>query len=251
MEAALRQSQKLESIGTLASGVAHEINNPLMGMMNYAELVKDTTRDAKAIEYLSEIEHEGNRIATIVRNLLSFARQDKEEHSPARIADIISDSLSLVGSTLRKDQIALELDIPDGLPQVKCRSQQIQQVIINLLANAHDALIARYPEYDENKLIRVTARSFERDGEDWIRTTIEDHGAGVSEDKVQRIFDPFFTTKPRHKGTGLGLSVSYGIVKEHHGELSVESKHDEYTRFHIDLRVNNGWRHEPSQAVNV
>ncbi|MCK5585988.1 PAS domain S-box protein, partial [Candidatus Bipolaricaulota bacterium] len=191
MEEYLRQSQKLESIGTLASGVAHEINNPLMGMMNYAELVKDKVQAPKAIEYLKEIGTEGNRIATIVRNLLSFSRQDKEEHSPARIADIIDASLSLVGSHLRKDQIIIELDIPEDLPLLKCRSQQIQQVVINLLTNAHYALNERYPEYDQDKLIRITSRLFERDGEGWIRTTIEDHGTGIPGDVAQRIFDPF------------------------------------------------------------
>ncbi|MCK5828257.1 hypothetical protein KAH43_07025 [Candidatus Bipolaricaulota bacterium] len=250
-EAHLRQSQKLESIGTLASGVAHEINNPLMGMMNYAELVKDKAQDAKSIEYLTEIGNEGNRIAKIVRNLLSFSRQDKEEHSPARIADIIDSSLTLVGSTLRRDQITVDLDIPEDLPQLKCRNQQIQQVLINLLTNSRDALNARYPEYDENKLVRITARTFEQDGEDWIRTTVEDHGTGMAQDVAQRIFDPFFTTKSRTEGTGLGLSVSFGIVKEHHGKLTVESVPGEYARFHIDLRVNNGWSHKQRQERDV
>ena len=243
MEAHLRQSQKLESIGTLASGVAHEINNPLMGMINYADLIGERVEDDTVKEYSQVIMKEGNRIATIVRNLLSFSRQEKETHSPAEIRDIIDNSLSLVGSLLRKDQITLDLDIPDDLPQVKCRSQQIQQVIMNLLTNAHDALNERYPEYDEDKIIRITARAFEKDGEDWIRTTIEDHGVGVPEDIAQRIFDPFFTTKSRAEGTGLGLSISFGIVREHHGELTVESVPGEYTRFHMDLRVNNGWNH--------
>ncbi len=112
--------------------------------------------------------------------------------------------------------------------------------MINLLTNAHDALKERYPEYDENKIIRITARVFEKDGEDWIRTTVEDHGVGISEDVAQRIFDPFFTTKSRTEGTGLGLSVSFGIVREHHGELTVESVPGESTQLHIDLRVNSG-----------
>jgi PAS domain S-box-containing protein len=247
IEAHLRQAQKLESIGTLASGVAHEINNPLMGMMNYAELVMDKVQDPKAVEYLEEIGNEGNRVAKIVRNLLSFSRQDNEEHVRARIADIIDDSLSLVGSILKRDQIRIKLDIPENLPQLKCRSQQIQQVFINLLTNAHDALVARYPGYDDNKLVRITVRLFEKEGEDWIRTTIEDHGIGISEDLTRRVFDPFYTTKPRDKGTGLGLSVSFGIVKEHHGELTVESVLGEFTRFHMDLRVNNGWSHRDKQ----
>ena len=251
MEAHLRQAQKLESIGTLASGVAHEINNPLMGMINYADLIDEKVEDDTIKEYSQVIMKEGHRIAKIVHNLLSFSRQDKETHSPADIKDIIDNSLSLVGSTLRKDQITLDLDIPEDLPSVTCRSQQIQQVIINLLTNAHDALNERYPEYDENKIIRIIARPFEKEGEDWIRTTVEDHGAGISEEVAQRIFDPFFTTKSRAEGTGLGLSVSFGIVREHHGELTVESEPGEYTRFHMDLRINNEWSRKTSQQEDV
>jgi len=247
MEASLRQSQKLESVGTLAAGVAHEINNPLMGMINYADLIAEKVKDDTLKEYSQVIMREGNRIATIVRNLLSFSRQNKGTYSPADIREIIDRSLSLVGSTLRKDQITVELDIPEDLPQVKCRSQHIQQVIMNLLTNAHDALNVRYPDYDEDKIIRITSRLFEEDGEDWIKTTVEDHGIGISEDVMQRIFDPFFTTKPRNEGTGLGLSVSFGIVTEHHGELTVESAPGEYTRFHMDLRINNGWSHNKNQ----
>ena len=247
MEGHLRQAQKLESIGTLASGVAHEINNPLMGMINYADLIADKVKDEKLKQYSQDIMKEGNRIAAIVSNLLSFSRQDKETHSPADIRDIIDSSLSLVGSTMRKDQIAVKLDVPGDLSKIRCRSQQIQQVIINLLTNAHDALNARYPEYDENKLVRITARTFEQDGENWIRTTVEDHGVGIPEDIAKRVFDPFFTTKDRATGTGLGLSVSFGIVKEHHGELTMESVPGETTRFHMDLRVNNGWRHRANQ----
>ena len=247
VEAQLRQSQKLESIGTLARGAAHEINNPLMGMINYAALIEDKVENETIKEYSRAIMKEGDRIATIVRNLLAFSRQGRETHSPARIKDIIDRSLSLVGSTLRKDQIKLDLDIPDDLPSVKCHSQQIQQVIINLLTNARDALNERYPGYDEDKIIRITARPFEKEGEDWIRTTIEDHGAGISEEVAQRIFDPFFTTKSRAEVSGLGLSVSFGIVKEHRGDLTVESKPGEYTRFHMDLRANSGWTSKKNQ----
>jgi PAS domain S-box-containing protein len=238
MEGHLRQAQKLESIGTLASGVAHEINNPLMGMMNYAELAKDRIKDAKAIHFLTEIGHEGNRIAKIVRSLLSFSRQDEEDYSLAEIKDIIDSSLSLVGSVLRKDQITVELNIPENLPQLKCRSQQIQQVIINLLTNAQYALNARYPEYDENKLICIAAIPSENDGENWIRITVEDHGVGIPEGVRERIFDPFFTTKSRHEGTGLGLSVSFGIIKEHQGELTVESVPKVSTRFSFKLPID-------------
>jgi signal transduction histidine kinase len=92
---------------------------------------------------------------------------------------------------------------------------------------------------------------FKKEGEDWIRTTVEDRGSGISEDVAQRIFDPFFTTKPKDEGTGLGLSVSFGIVREHHGELTVESVVGEFTRFHMDLRVNNAWSHRINQEENL
>lgn len=240
-EAHLRQGQKLESIGTLASGIAHEVNNPLMGMIGYAELIAEEVDDQTVRKYAGGIIKEGNRVATIVANLLSFARQDKESHSQADIKDIVDASLSLVGAVLRKDQITVDLDVPDDLPRVKCRSQQIEQVVINLLTNARDALNLRYPGFDENKILSITVRPLEKDGTTWVRTTIEDHGPGIPEDLLQRIFDPFFTTKPRDEGTGLGLSVSYGIMKEHQGELTVESEEGSYTRFHVDLPVDNDW----------
>ena len=245
LEAQLRQNQKLESIGTLAGGVAHEINNPINGIMNYAQLVLDKLgKDSPVAEYAGEIIHETERVAGIVRNLLSFARQEKQGHSPARIADIVADTLLLIRSIIRKDQITVEVDVPEDLPKVKCRNQQIQQVIMNLMTNARDALNGRYPGYDEDKTIRVTARGFEKEGRRWIRTTVEDHGAGIAPEVRARIFDPFFTTKPRDEGTGLGLSVSHGIVQDHHGELNVESEPGKYTRFHLDLPVDNGWELE-------
>ena len=241
MEAQIQQQQKLESIGTLASGVAHEINNPLMGIINYAELIGDEVENESLKAYTEGIIKEGNRVATIVRNLLSFARQDKESHSPADLKDIIDSSLSLISSTMRKDQITIEVDVPDDLPKVQCRSQQIQQVVINLLTNAHDALNERYASYDENKLIRISVQPLEIEGSTWVRMTIEDRGPGIPQDMIERIFDPFFTSKPRDEGTGLGLSVSFGIVREHKGRLLVESKLGEYTRFHMELAADNGW----------
>ena len=251
MEAQLRQSQKLESIGTLAGGVAHEINNPIQGIMGYADLINRRVEDKELKEFAGGILEETDRVAKIVRNLLSFARQDKTSHSPARLEDIIDASLNLIGAMLRKDQITIEQDIPDDLPKVKCRSQQIEQVIINLLTNARDALNQRYEGYHEDKLIRIIARPFEKEGKKWVQTTVEDHGIGISENMIDRIFDPFFSTKSKAKssgaasdgptGTGLGLSVSYGIISDHHGKLWVESEEGEYTRFHIELRVDNGW----------
>ena len=237
MEQHLRQTQKLESIGTLASGVAHEINNPLTGIINYADIIGRRVGDDKLKTYAQGIMTEGERIARIVRSLLSFARQDRETHSPASIADIVAASLSITGSLLRKEQIQVEIDIPEGLPRIECRSQQIQQVVMNLLTNARDALNERYEGFHENKVVRIRARVLIKDDERWVRTTVEDRGNGIPDEIVQRIFDPFFTTKSTDKGTGLGLSVSFGIMREHQGELAVDSVLGEYTRVHLDLRA--------------
>ena len=242
LEAQLRQQQKLESIGTLASGVAHEINNPIQSIMNYADLVRLRAEPGGAVaDFAAEIVTETERVANIVRSLLAFARQEREHHSPARLSDIVESTLTLMRTVLRRDHILLHVDIPAELPRVKCRSQQLQQVFMNLLGNARDALNARYPEYDEHKRISIVAREFERDGEPWVCATVEDLGVGIPAEVIDRIFDPFFTTKARNEGTGLGLSVSHGIVREHRGELKVESEPGKFTRFHLNLRVDNGW----------
>jgi len=242
LEVRLRQQQKLESIGTLAGGVAHEINNPIHGIMNYAQLIVDnTSADSSADGHAREIIVEAERVAAIVRNLLTFARHDKQSHSRARLADVIDGTLALVKTVLRRDQITLDVDVPDDLPAIKCRSQQIQQVLMNLVTNARDALNERYPEFDENKVILITGSVQERDGRRWLRTTVEDHGVGIPAEERGRIFDPFYTTKARDVGTGLGLSISHGIVSEHHGELSIESEPRHYTKIHMDLPVDDGW----------
>jgi len=241
LEAQLRQTQKLESIGTLASGVAHEINNPLTGIINYAELISSRVQDSRLKEFAESIMAGGARVAEIVRNLLSFARREKEGYSPARLMDILSSSMSLIGEMMKKDQIRLEIDVPEDLPTLKCRSQQIQQVFLNLLTNARDALNERYPEGDPNKRILVSAREISEEGTAWIRATVEDQGTGIPKANIDRVFDPFFTTKPRDQGTGLGLSVSYGIIREHQGRMSVESEQGAFTRVILDLPIDNGW----------
>jgi len=217
--------------------------------MNYAQLILDRLGpDSPVSEFATEIGKETERVATIVKNLLSFARHEKQSHSPARMHDIVEATLSLIRAVMRHDQVTLEVDVPEDLPQIKCRSQQIQQVIMNLLTNARDALNQRHPGHDANKKVLITARRIERDGRQWVRTTVEDHGPGIPEDLRERIFEPFFTTKPRDKGTGLGLSITHGIVKDHGGELRVESTVGEFTRFHIDLPLDNGWHLENAEG---
>jgi PAS domain S-box-containing protein len=243
LEAKLRQQQRLESIGTLASGVAHEINNPIQGIMNYAELIAcSKVADAEIREYADEIEHETRRVATIVRNLLAFSRQEGEKSMVATtIPSIVDGTLSLIHAVLRKDQIRLRIELPEDLPAVHCRAQQIQQVIMNLVTNARDALNARWPSYHDDKRIDIIGHAFERGDETWVRISVADHGGGIPNEVVARIFDPFFTTKGRDQGTGLGLAVSHGIVAEHGGELRLDNRFGTGAVFHVELPCRRAW----------
>jgi len=238
-EASLRHQQKMESLGTMASGVAHEINNPLMGMMSFSELLETRCSDPEAKEYAANILREGERIAHIIRNLLSFAREDKGSRHPAQMRDIIADSLPLVHNALLRSHVTLQQDYADDLPEIICARQQIQQVIVNLLMNARDALDIKYPQYDENKIIRINIRTVEKDERIWVRTSIRDHGAGISEASASLVFDPFFTTKSRDERTGLGLTISYGIIEEHGGTIFIESVEGEGSTVHFDLPTSN------------
>jgi PAS domain S-box-containing protein len=233
LEAQLRQQQRLESVGTLASGVAHEINNPVQGIMNYADLISARADDAQQVrEFAAEIGSESQRVATIVRNLLAFSRQEHEqEPSFAEVRRVIETTLSLIHTVLRKDEIALDIEIAESLPRIRCRAQQIQQVVMNLITNARDAV----NEAGTNKRIRLSACVVEREGRTWVRISVQDHGPGIPEAIRNRIFDPFFTTKRHDKGTGLGLALSHGIATDHGGLLLVESEVGVGSTFHLDL----------------
>jgi PAS domain S-box-containing protein len=238
MEAQLRQQQKMESLGTLASGVAHEINNPVNIIMNFGELILSKSDDSTVVkEYAQEIIGESSRIATIVQDLLSFARRERDTQSIGSIQSVMDSTLSLVRKMLTKDQIRVEVHQEENLPAVKCRSQQIMQVLMNLITNARDALNQRYRDYDPDKAIVIRSYVHTADGQSWLRTTVEDFGCGIRQDDLDRIFDPFFTSKSRAEGTGLGLSVSHGIMNDHGGRLTVESEVNRFTRFHMDLPI--------------
>ncbi len=247
-EAQQRHQQKLEAIGTLASGVAHEINNPINIILNFAELIQDYSKpEDRVFEYASDIVRESRRIADIVYNLLSFSRQESEAHSPALIGDIIQSTLALTRKVLSKDQIDLVVHIDENLPKINCRSQQIMQVFMNLLNNARDTLNQKYPSHHDDKRIEICSKLFSDEQNKWIRTTIEDHGMGIDIEMQERIFTPFYTTKQPGKGTGLGLSVSHGIIADHFGRMSIESKPGTYTRFHIDLPLTAPWTRSNSE----
>jgi PAS domain S-box-containing protein len=232
----MKQREKLASLGEMAAGVAHEINNPVTGIINYAQmLVEKGIGNEEDRELLQSIADEGNRIADIVRNLLTFARQEKQEHAPNRLDDILDASLHLLGKTLQNDGIALVREVPHDLPSVLCRGPQIQQVFMNLLTNARDALNEKFRGMHPDKTVRISASIVERDGHKMVRTEFYDNGCGIAPEALPRIFDPFFTTKGVRDGTGLGLSVTYGIVKDHQGEIFVDSVAGQHTRFAVEL----------------
>lgn len=234
---AIRAGQ-LASIGELAAGVAHEINNPLNGMINYAQLITDSEDASEAVQQLSGgIIEEGRRIAHIVRNLLSFAREPMGGKQQVGVREIVDASMALTDSQLSRNGICVKLEIDDTLPPIYVNKRQIQQVILNLLSNSRYALNERYPGDDPRKRIEIVAKPVVHEDQDWVRMTVTDYGTGIPEHALNKIMNPFFSTKPRDKGTGLGMSISYGIMKNQDGRMSVDSHFGEYTRVTLDLPV--------------
>lgn len=241
-QAQLIQSEKLGAIGELAAGVAHELNNPLGGILGYAQFTleklkksvpdKITSKEVdKYIRYLSDIETQARRCKNIIQNLLRFSRSSRTtEFEDVDINCVIEDTCTFVEHQLNMNQISLSVELDKDLPQMKGNAGQLQQVFTNLLINA---MHASPPETE----IKIISRHSPQLGE--FSGTIEilfiDQGIGIPQENVKKIFEPFFTTKEVGKGTGLGLSVSYGIIKEHGGEIKVDSIPDEGTTFTIIL----------------
>ncbi|MDH4206149.1 MAG: response regulator [Desulfobacteraceae bacterium] len=239
IEAQLRHAQRMEAIGTLAAGVAHEINNPISGIIGYAEILRDSNqKQTPENDILDRIIKEADRIAGIVKNLLSFARDRHEEKSPANIKDILSSTLGLIEKRLIKDGIQLSIDVPDALPDIKVRSHEIQQVFLNILNNAHYGLNQRPLEWSGERFLNIKCEINEVEGRKFIRTTFYDSGTGIPKNILNNICDPFFSTKPPGKGTGLGLSISYGIVNNHKGKLLFETVEGKYTKVMVDLPIH-------------
>lgn len=236
---ALRAGQ-LAAIGELAAGVAHEINNPVNGIINFSQVLLDEAEDQgdeTSPDILKRIIREGERVAAIVSNLLAFARQRDEVVEDVDIKNVIDDCVSLLLYQLDKDVINLNVDIPENLPLLKGNPQQLHQVFLNLLTNARYALNQRYPGRDPNKRMEIKCCTTNVDGRTFIRTTFTDHGVGIPQDVIDRIFDSLFTTKPPGEGTGLGLSISKGLVRDHAGQLTLESEPGDHTTAIVDLPV--------------
>jgi len=232
----LRTAQ-MAAIGELAAGVAHEVNNPITGIINLAQLLlDDSEKDSLPAELLRRIVDEGERIALITKNLLSFARENENNSEPVDIEQVIEDSLSLVEHQFKKDGIKINTEHSAELCHVLGNFTQLQQVVLNLLSNARFALNERYPQNSPDKKIDITYYPFIRtEGKPVIQICVKDSGTGIPQGILKRLFDPFFTTKPSGKGTGLGLSISYGIIQDHGGVIIVDSIMHKYTKMIIEL----------------
>ncbi len=222
----LAQADKLASVGRLAAGVAHEINNPLTGVLSYASLLrKRMDHDASACEDLDVIVRETVRCRGIIRGLLDFARPATPARKPMDLNEVVRRAVSVVMTQLTLNQVDLSLALAADLPTVPADANQIQQVVVNLLLNAADAIGA------EGGSIRATTRPGPSSS---IEFLLEDSGRGIPTEDLPRIFEPFFTTKG-NQGTGLGLAVSWGIVEAHGGSLEVQSEPGQGTRFTLRL----------------
>jgi two-component system, NtrC family, sensor kinase len=208
------KTEKLSSLGRLAAGVAHEINNPLAAVLLYSTaMLKDVPAESSLREGLEIIVHETVRCRGIIQELLEFSREKEPRKTPADVNEIIAKALTILENEFRLRHIRVERDLSGSLPYIPLDVNQMEQVLINFLVNAAEAI-------PDDGLIIVRTR--EDDDKKGILIEIEDNGIGISEEYRERIFEPFFSTKP--KGTGLGLPVNFGIVERHQGEISVFSE---------------------------
>ena len=222
----LVQSEKMAAFGALGAGIAHEVKNPLAGILGITQLSLRAVESGHPLEKnLKIIEKETKRCKTIIENLLRFARQEQVEFSEVDVAQVMADALAIVDHQLGINNIRVEQDLEQGMPHCRGNANQLQQVLMNLMINAQQAMTGA-------GTVRLSAR---KAGEDYLELRVSDTGPGISEEIQKKIFDPFFTTKPAGQGTGLGLSVTYGIVKEHGGEIRIESGEGEGATFIITL----------------
>lgn len=236
IESHLRQQQKLETVGLLASSIAHDINGPLMGILNYAEMTREDLEAAGvSCEMLDEILHEAERIRVLVKNGLEYCRDIHEEAEEHDLHDILDGVRTLVRTLLRHDGIELIEEFPAGLPPVRCSRARIQQVLLNLIVNARDALNDTKRNSTESKTITIRAAGAERDGNPMVHLSVEDNGTGISEELRPQLFTPFFSTKAPGQGTGLGLAICSRIIEDHKGRIEVSSQPGAWTRFEVQL----------------
>jgi len=228
-QAETMRGEKLASVGLLASGVAHELNNPLTGILTFSHLVRQKMPDKSPdAEDLDLVIRETKRCAAIIKRLLDFAREKLPEKQFTDLNRIVEDTVRIVESPAHLRNIEIVLDLDRNLPLIWIDGDQIKQVIMNMLVNAQHAV-------EEKGSITLSTRRAPQNGEPMVEISIVDTGCGIPEKNLRRIFDPFFTSKNVGKGTGLGLSVSHGIVEAHGGRIEVESKVGEGSTFRVFL----------------
>lgn len=240
LQAQLLHTEKLAAVGELASGIAHELNNPLCGIMGFTELLLQKEQDKNKKDIFAKMFRESLRAQKIIQNLLFFVRASKEEKTPIEVNKLILDTLELKEHEFRTGGINVVNKFTGSLPKVNGNFAQLQQVILNILNNAQMALLA--DNKDKKEIVIKTGLKANDDkgsGEQPFASIVEilikDNGAGIPPEHLSKIFNPFFTTKEPGKGTGLGLSISYSIIKEHNGKIYAVSKSGEGAAFHIEL----------------
>jgi len=226
-QAQLIQSEKLSAVGEFVAGVAHELNNPLTSVVGFAELMQQSGVNEQHRRFLELIVTSAERCHKVVQGLLSFARQHKPERKPVRVRELIEATLGILQYQLRTNNIQVLTEFDPTLPRVLGDPHQLQQVFLNILSNARQAIEA----YKPHGAIQITTEKSEKG----VRILFHDDGPGIAPENLPKIFNPFFTTKEVGKGTGLGLSLSYGIIQEHGGAVTVQSQPGQGATFVIEL----------------
>jgi two-component system NtrC family sensor kinase len=230
----LLASDRLASLGQLSASVAHEINNPIAGVLNLSMLLQRMLKDdgiaheriPEFRRYLTQVTNETTRVGRIVSDLLAFSRRSKPQRAPADVNKIVRMTLSLVQHKMKLSSVEVETKLAEDLPAVPCDQSQMQQVVLNLLLNAAEATHGK-----SERRVAVSTNT----GGGFVRFVVADNGEGILPQNMAKIFHPFFTTKPEGKGVGLGLAVSYGIIEAHGGDIEVTSKVGEGTTFTVSL----------------
>jgi two-component system NtrC family sensor kinase len=236
-EAEVARGEKLASIGQLAAGIAHELNNPLTGVLTFTHLLRKKMPDgSQDAEDLDLVIRETKRCAAIIRRLLDFAREKVPEKALVNLNGLIEETVRFVERSAALQRIEITMDLDPDLPPLFVDADLIKQVLMNILVNAQQA-IEEHGKIVVESCVRKGRRLPGTATEPMpvVEIAISDTGCGIPKVNLQRIFDPFFTSKEVGKGTGLGLSVSYGIVRSHGGEIEVESTEGEGTTFRIYL----------------
>jgi two-component system cell cycle sensor histidine kinase/response regulator CckA len=242
LEQQVLQSQKMESLGTLAGGIAHDFNNILAGILGYASFLKaKLSPDHEFFKYVDTIERSAVRAADLTSKLLAFTRSDKVNHRPLSINKLVRETLEIIGHTIDKS-IRIETSLDDSLPTIMGDAGQIQQVVMNLCVNARDAMgnggvLSIVSEMAVFRKVDPLVAEGAGPGS-YVKMIVSDSGAGMDKDVLSRIFDPFFTTKATGQGSGLGLSVVYGIVKGHEGFITVNSRPGQGSKFNVFFPVS-------------